>query len=90
MLAAQLQDVRARGVAEAVGEREPDLSALAAPVFGRDGTLVAILGVQGPEGRLPERKRRALRAPLRRAASELSRSLGGPGPEGEGHRPRAA
>jgi IclR family acetate operon transcriptional repressor len=78
-LAAQLDQIRSRGVAEAVGEREPDLGALAAPVFGRGGSLVAILGVQGPASRLPSDRRRALHAPLRKAAAELSRSLGGPG-----------
>ena len=78
-LAAELEAVRASGIAEAVGEREPDLNALAAPVIGRGEELVAILGLQGPAARLPASTRRALRAPLRRAASELGRSLGGPG-----------
>jgi DNA-binding IclR family transcriptional regulator len=78
VLAAELDRVRSEGVAEGVGEREPDLNALAAPVFGRGGELVAILGLQGPAARLPAEHRQALRLPLRRAASELSRSLGGP------------
>ncbi|MGO9496575.1 MAG: IclR family transcriptional regulator [Solirubrobacteraceae bacterium] len=78
-LAAELEAVRTSGIAEAVGEREPDLNALAAPVIGRGGELVAILGLQGPAARLPASTRRALHAPLRRAASELGRSLGGPG-----------
>jgi len=78
-LAAELEDVRISGIAEAVGEREPDLNALAVPVIGRGDELVAILGLQGPAARLPASARRALRAPLRRAASELGRSLGGPG-----------
>ena len=78
-LAAELEAVRASGIAEAVGEREPDLNALAAPVIGRGGELVAILGLQGPATRLPANTRRALRAPLRKAAEELGRSLGGPG-----------
>jgi DNA-binding IclR family transcriptional regulator len=78
-LAAELETVRESGIAEAVGEREPDLNALAAPVIGRGGELVAILGLQGPAARLPASTRRALRAPLRRAAAELGRSLGGPG-----------
>ena len=75
----ELERVRACGVAEAVGEREPDLGALAAPVLGRRGELVAIIGLQGPAVRLPALKRRSLREPLRRAAGELSRSVGGPG-----------
>ncbi|MBV9423886.1 MAG: IclR family transcriptional regulator [Solirubrobacterales bacterium] len=81
LLTRELNVVRERGVAEAVGEREPDLNALAAPVVGRGGELVAILGLQGPAARLPSAKRRALQRPLRRAATELSRSLGGPGME---------
>jgi IclR family acetate operon transcriptional repressor len=78
-LADELQRVRNFGIAEAIGEREPDLGALAAPVLGRARELVAILGLQGPVVRLPATKRRSLQAPLRRAAGELSRSLGGPG-----------
>jgi len=79
VLAAELEAVRTSGIAEAVGEREADLNALAVPVLGRGDELVAILGLQGPAARLPASTRRALRAPLRRAASELGRSLGGPG-----------
>jgi DNA-binding IclR family transcriptional regulator len=78
-LGEELDGVRAAGVAEAVGEREPDLNALAAPVIGRGGELVAILGLQGPAARLPAATRRALRDPLLRAARELGQSLGGPG-----------
>jgi len=78
----QLSEVRRSGVAEAAGERESDLHALAAPVLGRDGRLVAIIGVQGPATRLPAAKRRALREPLRRAAAEVGRALGAP-PVGE-------
>jgi len=81
-LAEELDAVRAAGIAEAVGEREPDLNALAAPVFGRGGELVAILGLQGPAARLPASTRRALREPLGSAAAELGRSLGGPGARG--------
>src|SRR5687767_772147 len=47
-LAAELAAVRERGWAEAEGEREPDLNALAAPVFRRGGELAAIIGLQGP------------------------------------------
>jgi DNA-binding IclR family transcriptional regulator len=74
----ELAGVRERGWAEAVGEREPDLAALAAPAFGRGGELAAILGIQGPAPRLPATTRRALREPLLAAAAELSRALGAP------------
>jgi DNA-binding IclR family transcriptional regulator len=74
----ELDAVRSAGIAEAVGEREPDLNSLAAPVLGRGSELVAILGLQGPAARLPAATREALRAPLVQAARELGRSLGGP------------
>jgi DNA-binding IclR family transcriptional regulator len=76
-LAAELESVREHGIAEAVGEREADLAAMAAPVLGRGGELVAIIGLQGPTTRLPAAKRRALDGPLRRAAAEVGRALGG-------------
>jgi IclR family acetate operon transcriptional repressor len=79
VLARELERVREAGVAEAVGEREPDLTALAAPVIGRGGELLAILGLQGPAARLPAATRKVLRDPLLRAASEVSQALGGAG-----------
>ena len=76
-LATDLAAVRRQGFAEALGEREPDLAASAAPAFGRGGELVAIVGLQGPASRLPAVTRRAFREPLLEAAAELGRSLGG-------------
>ena len=77
MLAVGLATVREQGWAEAEREREPDLNALAAPVTGRDGALVAILGLQGPAGRLTAERRRAVLPHLLAAAGAVSRSLGG-------------
>jgi len=54
VLRGELERVRADGVARAVDEREDGLAALAAPVLGRDGELVAILGVQGPSSRFDD------------------------------------
>ena len=76
-LASEVAGVRERGWADAVGEREPDLNALAAPVLGRGGVLAAILGLQGPAARLDAERREAVLPALLRAASELSRRLGG-------------
>ncbi len=58
-LARDVARCRELGWAAAVGEREPDLAALAAPVFGSRGELVAILGVQGPAGRFDAAARKA-------------------------------
>jgi IclR family acetate operon transcriptional repressor len=61
----------------AVGEREPDLNAVAAPVFDGAGELAAIMGVQGPSSRFGrERMREALPHLLEHAAA-VSRALGG-------------
>ncbi len=76
-LAAELESIRERGYAESIGEREPDLGAIAAPVFGRGHELTAILGIQGPASRLPSTTRKTLRTPLLEAAAELSGMLGG-------------
>ena len=77
-LARELRAVRERGYAEAIGEREPDLAALAAPVIGRAGELVAILGLQGPASRLTSTRRRTVRPPLLAGAAAISRATGGP------------
>jgi len=76
-LAAEIASVRERGWAEAAGEREPDLNALAAPVFGRGGELQAVLGLQGPAARLTAERRATVLPDLLEAAGELSRALGG-------------
>jgi DNA-binding IclR family transcriptional regulator len=54
-LATELDEIRRRGYAQAEGEREPDLNAIAAPVFGVGGELSAIVGVQGPSSRFDSR-----------------------------------
>lgn len=75
-LAREVERVRTRGWASAVREREQDLSALAAPVFGADGDLAAVLGVQGPASRFDRRAMRAALAPLLQRAEALSHALG--------------
>ena len=71
---AEVEAVRGRGAAEAVGEREPGLNAVAVPVMGRSGRLVAVLGVQGPE-RFDAPARAAAVSELEAAARELVSTL---------------
>lgn len=75
-LARAVAAIRARGYADAVGEREADLAALAAPVHAR-GRLAAIVGVQGPSGRFTGPRRREAVAPLLACAAALARAVGG-------------
>ena len=72
----EIEQVRAQGWAQAVKEREVDLNAVAAPVYGASGTLAAILGVQGPASRFGRKRREAALAPLLERARALSAALG--------------
>lgn len=75
-LAEEVAGVCERGWAQAAGEREEDLNAIAAPVRGPAGDLIAILGVQGPASRFDERAMGAAVAPLLTRAQALSATLG--------------
>jgi DNA-binding IclR family transcriptional regulator len=75
-LAAAIEQARARGWAEAAGERERDLNAIAAPIFGADGRLGGILGLQGPEGRFDREARRAAVPTLLAHSTAVSEALG--------------
>lgn len=76
-LAAEIARVRGRGWAEAIGEREPDLNALAAPAFDRHGAIAAIVGLQGPSARLTAVRRRVVLQRLLTTADGLTADLGG-------------
>jgi IclR family acetate operon transcriptional repressor len=73
---AELERVRRQGYAEALGERETHLNAIAAPVFGPGGELSAIVGVQGPSSRFGREGMRRALDPLLAHAGEISRALG--------------
>jgi DNA-binding IclR family transcriptional regulator len=73
-LAAQLEQARRSGVARTHEELEMGLDAIAAPVFGPDGEIVAALDVSGPSHRL--RARNDLDRLTLESAAELSRKLG--------------
>jgi IclR family acetate operon transcriptional repressor len=75
VLEVELASIRDRGWAQAVGEREDDMNAIAAPVFDRAGKLVAILGVQGPAVRFSPRAMRAAVQLLTEKAALISSAL---------------
>jgi len=80
-LGSELARVSRQGYAEAVGEREPDLNAVAAPVYDSDGHLSGIVGVQGPASRFGRDPMRAAVEPLLAAARGISIGLGWSAPE---------
>lgn len=75
-LATEVEQIRRRGWAQSVCEREEDLNAIAAPVLGRDGALLGVVGVQGPAGRFGPRVMRGALALLVEHCAELSSTLG--------------
>jgi DNA-binding IclR family transcriptional regulator len=75
-LLAEVDRVRGAGYAEAMGEREPHLNAIAAPVFDVRGELAAIVGIQGPESRFGHEAMRTALAPLQACAAAVSARLG--------------
>jgi DNA-binding IclR family transcriptional regulator len=47
-----LSEVRRRGWAQSIGQREAGVASVSAPVFGADGSVVAALSISGPIERL--------------------------------------
>jgi IclR family acetate operon transcriptional repressor len=74
-LAAEIAKVAERGWAQAVGEREEDLNAVAAPVRDAAGRLRAVLGVQGPALRFRPRAMRATVDPLIERATLIATTV---------------
>jgi DNA-binding IclR family transcriptional regulator len=75
-LASEIASVRERGWARAVGEREPDLTAIAAPIRGSRGELEAIVALQGPSSRFDDAAIEAALPVLVERADAVSRELG--------------
>jgi IclR family acetate operon transcriptional repressor len=75
-LDAELARVTRQGYAEAAGEREEDLNAIAAPVFDADGELAGIVGLQGPASRFGRHAMRTAVEPLLSASHAISSGLG--------------
>jgi len=72
----QLEAARDSGVARTFEELELGLDAIAAPVFGADGEVVAALDVSGPSYRLRQEGRPELLRMTQDGAADLSRRLG--------------
>jgi IclR family acetate operon transcriptional repressor len=75
-LAAEIERVRTQGWAQAVEEREPGLSAIAAPIRSSRGELVAIAALQGPTSRFDDRALQAALPVLLVETDAISRELG--------------
>src|ERR1700753_797595 len=70
-----LAEVRRRGWAQSVAEREPGVASVSAPVRDGRGVVVAALSVSGPIDRIGRRPGARWAADLLSAAEELTRRL---------------
>lgn len=75
-LAAEIARVREQGWAQAVEEREPGLSAIAAPIRSSRGELEAIAALQGPTSRFDATAMADARPLLLAETDAISRELG--------------
>ena len=75
-LGRELERIRARGYATAPEEREPGLSAVAAPVWSAAGELEAVVALQGPSARFDDAAIERALPLLLAGARRISISLG--------------
>ena len=73
--AMELEEIRRRGWAESVAEREAGVASASAPVFGSGGTLRAAVCASGPISRLGEHPGERLAAPVVAAARAIEAAL---------------
>jgi DNA-binding IclR family transcriptional regulator len=74
--AAELEEVRSRGWAESVAEREAGVASVSAPVFDPGGGLRAAVCASGPSSRLGGHPGERLAKPVVAAAREIEAALG--------------
>ena len=79
----ELARIRRRGYAMAIGEYEPSLNAVAAPIHDARGNVIAAVDVWGPAFRLTPRRFPELGVQVRETAAAITVRLGGNAPERE-------
>lgn len=72
---AELAAVRERGWAQSVGEREPGVASVSAPVLGERGRLLAVVSVSGPVERTSKWPVRRYAKEVTAAARDIERAL---------------
>jgi len=67
-----IDEAEVLGYAESHGEREDGVSAVAAPILGRSGRVIAAIALSGPTARFTEKRVREFAADVRRIAQQMS------------------
>jgi DNA-binding IclR family transcriptional regulator len=70
-----LSGVRRRGWAQSVGEREPGVASVSAPVRGPSGRVVAAVSISGPMQRLSRQPGRLHASAVAQTANRLTDAL---------------
>lgn len=73
----EFEVIRRRGYDLSMGEREPEVSSVAAPVFGLNWRLLGSMCISGPTARLSKAKLQAHAKTVMNAANQLSYALAG-------------
>ena len=76
---ASLADIRSRGLSRVEGDLQRGISGIAAPVFGHDGSLVAVIATMGPQGWFDVSWTGPIARATLDAAHRLSRRIGNAG-----------
>ncbi|MDR7314315.1 IclR family transcriptional regulator [Brevibacillus nitrificans] len=71
----QLEQIRQQGFATSVEERELGTAAVAAPIFNRNGQLVASIAASGPSNRLTQEKMRQYAPFIKEAAYRMGKMM---------------
>lgn len=71
------ESIRQRGFHLSLGEREPEVSSVSAPVFGLQWRLLGSVCISGPTSRLTEARLLELSPTIIQAANQLSYALAG-------------
>jgi DNA-binding IclR family transcriptional regulator len=74
--AERLQEIRSRGLSRVQGDLLRGVASVAAPVFGHDGAIVAVIAALGPQGAFDVAWDGRIATAVKRAARGLSARLG--------------
>lgn len=74
---ATYEDIRKKGYYISIGERDPEIASVSAPVFGNNWRLLGVISISGPAGRLPKVKLNQFSKMVVSKATQLSYELSG-------------
>lgn len=71
------ENIRRDGFYISIGERDPEIASVSAPVFGNNWKLLGVISVSGPSARLPKTQLKKIAKQICDKAKKLSYVLGG-------------